>query len=107
MSTKINKKSFNKLINETMAEMQAIAQPAVGANYNISSIQNVPAPGYTSNGRSILPTEENEENTSDKDIDIELNLYNNIKSIVLNSKTKKISKLHQILKLVKDFYEIN
>jgi len=98
-------KKFNDLLNETMAEMQAMGQPALGANYNISSIQNVPAPGYTSPGKSILPTEENEENEGN--IETKINLYNNIKNIVLNSKTKKLQKLRQIIKLIDDYKEIN
>ena len=98
-------KKFNDLLNETMAEMQAMGQPALGANYNISSIQNVPAPGYTSSGKSILPTEENEENEGN--IETKINLYNNIKNIVLNSKTKKLQKLRQIIKLIDDYKEIN
>lgn len=97
------KQNFNKILNETMAEMQALNQPGLGSNFNISSSQEVPAPGYLSKGHSILPTEENEEEISN----LEKNLYLNIKNIVLNSKTKKISKLRQILKLVNDYNKLN
>ena len=97
------KKTFDNLLLETMAEMQAINQPALGGNYNTSSIQNVPAPGYTNKITSLLPTEENEENKDN----IEKSLYINIKNIVLNSKTNVSSKIRQIIKLINDYQNIN
>ena len=97
------KKTFDNLLLETMAEMQAINQPALGGNYNISSIQNVPAPGYNSKITSLLPTEVHAENKDN----IEKSLYVNIKNIVLNSKTNISLKIRQIIKLINDYQNIN
>lgn len=102
MNTNV-KLDFNKILNETMAEMQALEQPALGGNYNAPSQLNVSAPGYIIKGNNILPTEENEENKQN----IEETLYYNIKNIVLNSKTNKFLKLRQILKLIDDYNNIN
>ena len=93
-------KIFNKIsknLNESMAEMQAIGQPAVGAGYQTPNSLNVPAPGYISTGKSLLPTEEQEE--IQNLIDDKLN---KIKIILSKTNISNKQKLQNIIKITKN-----